>query len=710
MAQVSIEISGETFTLGIHFFTQQCMAINKHNLINRELSWLNFNSRVMQEAIDESVPLVQRLRFLGIFSNNLDEFFKVRVASLKRLLENPSKEDKIVAGGFTNEELLGKISQKVDEFYKQYFSVYDTIMGELAKQGIKVINEKELNEEQIIYLRKYFLESVSSQIVPLMLSKGREKMPFLADDNIYLAVEMIRGEKSTYSILELPVNKSIPRFIVLPSPAGETNVIYLDDVIRLNLDEIFFMFDFTEIRAYTFKLTRDAEMTLDDDISKSNLERMEESLSERSKGQPVRFVYDRTMPEKLLNLLLKKLGLKHSENISPSGRYHQMRDLMKFPKISKAFEYTTPHPVHHHKLKPFHSIIDVVRKKDVLLAFPYHSFNHLIDFLREAAIDSKVEEIYVTLYRVADRSKIVNALVNAAKNNKKVVVLVELLARFDEENNIRWTEVLQEAGIKVINGVDGLKVHSKLILVRRREGNVLSGYTFIGTGNLNESTANIYTDLGLLTHHQGIADDALHLFDFLQKNHRRFDPKYLLISPYSMRASFERMIDREIANAKKGKEAFIYLKLNSFVDEEMIELLYKASRAGVIIKLIVRGACCIKIGEEGVSDKIAGISIVDMYLEHSRIAIFCSGGANDTFIMSADWMVRNFDRRVEVGVQIYDQKIRCVLMDLFNIEWRDNVKARDLASGDKNTYVRNGLPECRSQIALYEYFASLREE
>lgn len=683
--------------------------MNKSNFVNRELSWLQFNERVMQEAQDESVPLIQRLRFLGIFSNNLDEFFKVRVASLSRLVELGSKPAKRLAGDLTPMELMTEISEKVIILQESFFKVYDSLLEELSKKGIKVINETQLNAEQIDFLRSYFLETVSPQIVPISLYKSRGKLPLLTDDIIYLAVEMVKKNKSTYSILELPVSKTIPRFIVLPSPEGETHIIFLDDVIRLNLDEIYFMFDFDSIHAFTFKFTRDAEMTLDDDISKSSLEKMEEGLEARSKGRPVRFVYDRDMPEDLLKLLLLKLGLKLGDNINSSGRYHQMRDLMKFPRIAKDLEYTIPKEVQHHKIKPFTSIINIIRQKDVLLSFPYHSFNHLIDFLREAAIDPKVEEIYVTLYRVADRSKVINALINAVKNGKIVTVLVELLARFDEENNIHWTELLQMSGVRVINGVDGLKVHSKTILVRRREGGLLRGYTYIGTGNLNESTSKIYTDLGLLTSHQGIAEDAIMVFDFLQKNHRRFDSKHLLVSPYSMRKPFEKMINREIRNAKVGKDAFIYLKLNSLVDEKMIELLYKASKAGVKIKLIVRGANGLKVGVKGLSENIEGISIVDMYLEHSRIAIFCNDSDMEVYIMSADWMVRNFDRRVEVGTPIYDTKIRRVLLDMFNVEWNDNVKARDLSSGERNLYVRNNLPPCRSQMALYGYFAGLTD-
>lgn len=684
--------------------------MNKKHFINRELSWLQFNERVMQEAKDESVPLVQRLRFLGIFSNNLDEFFKVRVASLHRMKDVNNNQSKHLAGDITPGELLLQVQDKVATLQSSFFELYDHLTVELSAKGIKILNEKSLNPIQIDFLRSYFIDTVLPQIVPITVSKGSVQLPLLTDDIIYLAVEMTKSKRATYSILELPISKAISRFIVLPSPLGETHLIFLDDVIRLNLDEIYFMFNFDIVRAYTFKITRDAEMTLDDDISKSNMEKMEQGLELRSKGRPIRFVYDREMPSAMLKLLLRKLGLKIGDNITSSSRYHQMRDLMKFPKIAPELEYSIPKEVQHPKIKPFTSIINTIKQKDVLLSFPYHSFNHLINFLREAAIDPKVEEIYVTLYRVADRSKVINALINAVKNGKIVIVLIELLARFDEENNIHWTEFLQLSGVKVINGVDGLKVHSKMILVRRRENGVLRGYTYIGTGNLNESTSKIYTDLGLLTAHQGIANDSLMVFDFLQKNHRRFDSKHLLVSPYSMRKPFEKMILREIRNAKDGKDAYIYLKLNSFVDETMIELLYRASKAGVKIKLIVRGSNSLKVGVPGLSDNIEGISIVDMYLEHSRIAIFCNNGEADTYIMSADWMVRNFDRRIEVGTPIYDPKIRRILSDMFNIEWNDNVKARDLSSGEKNLYVRNSLPPCRSQMVLYDYFASITDE
>lgn len=668
---------------------------------NRELSWLAFNDRVMQEAEDKNVPLLQRLRFLGIFSNNLDEFFKVRVASLRRQTESRPSKDKVLPGEYSPSELFLEIQRRVKLIGQEFDKAYAEILAEMNQVGIRVLNENELSDEQRTAARKYFASTVSPLIVPLMLSK-RQRMPLLADDKIYLAVEMVAPKKKSWAIIEIPY--TIPRFFVLPCAEGTTDVMFLDDVIRLSADEIFFMFDFKSITAYSFKLTRDAEITLDDDISKSALEKMEESLSARTTGRPVRFVYDSTMPEELLALLLRKIGLRKGDNINSGGRYHQMRALMKFPKVASAFEYDTPDPVQHHAIKPFHSIIDVISRRDVLLAYPYHSFGHFVDFLREAAVDPKVDEIYITLYRVADRSRVINALINAAKNGKTVVVLIELLARFDEENNIEWTETLQKGGVRVINGVEGLKVHSKLVLVRRREKGVLRGYTYVGTGNMNEATAQIYTDFGLLTAHEGIAADAMKLFDFLLHNHRRFDSRHLIISPWSMRTRIEKMIERETAVAKKGGEAYIMMKMNSLVDEEIIRLLYKAAAAGVKIRLIVRSACCLRAGVKGLSENIEARSIVDMYLEHPRMAIFCNQGDEQCLILSADMMGRNLDRRIEVASPIYDKAIAQSLHDVFEICWSDNVKARDLSSGAKNTYVRTQNASVRSQMALYDYF------
>lgn len=675
----------------------------KNIFSNRELSWLAFNNRVMQEARDENVPLIQRLRFLGIFSNNLDEFFKVRVASLRRQIEGKLSKDKILAGDLSPLELFVKIGQLVSELGAEFDQTYAKLIAQMAENGIRMLNENQLSDDQIAAARNYFATTVSPLIVPLMLHKG-PPMPLLADDMIYLAIEMRKGKKKQWAIIEIP--HTVSRFFVLPCEQGTTDVIFLDDVIRLCADEIFFMFNFTHIEAFSFKLTRDAEITLDDDISKSSLEKMEESLSARTTARPVRFVYDGEMPSDLLAVLLRKIGLKKGDNINSGGRYHQMRALMKFPRVRPDLEYSIPCSVQHNRIKPFESIIEVIARKDVMLAYPYHSFGHFVDFLREAAIDPKVEQIYITLYRVADRSRVINALINAAKNGKTVVVLIELLARFDEENNIQWTDILQKGGVRVINGVEGLKVHSKLVLVRRREKGEIKSYTYIGTGNMNEATASIYTDLGLLTAHEGIASDAMKLFDFLQHNHRRFDSRHLLVSPWSLRSRFAKMIEREIVAAKKGKEAYILMKMNSLVDEQIIKLLYRASQAGVCVRLIVRSACCLMAGIDNLSKNIEVRSIVDMYLEHPRFAIFCNSGDQQSFIMSADMMGRNLDRRIEVATPIYQKDIQQTLRDMFEICWADNLKSRDLSSGNENLYVKNDKPLVRSQMALYDYFAA----
>lgn len=689
----------------------------KQNLRNRELSWLMFNARVMQEAMDVSVPLLQRLRFLGIFSNNLDEFFKVRVASLRRemvaLSRKKSKSDELLAGGYTPEELFVEIQNNIKSMQQTFDVTYRQIISEMKAANINVVREHELSFEQQNYVRSYFKSKVLPQIVPLIIRRRGKEFPSLADDRIYMVVKLHHGAKrNTVAIIEMPVNSDIPRFLALPEDKGSTKkcIMFLDDVIRLCVDEIFFMFNFDMVEAYAFKFTRDAEITLDDDISKSTIEKMENSLEQRIVGRPVRFVYDKNMPDDLLELLTSKLGIRMSDSITPGGRYHQMRDLIKFPKINAALEYKLPEVVGYPDVAPRSSLMDVIKHRDLMLNFPYHSFGCLVDFLREAAIDPKVEEIYVTLYRVAENSRIINALINAAKNGKRVVVLVELLARFDEERNIYWSDVLQRSGIRVINGVEGLKVHSKLILVRKREKGQLVGYTYVGTGNLNESTASIYTDLGLFTYHQGIANDAMKVFEFLEKNHRRFDCKHLVVSPYQMRRAFAKHIKQETVNAANGKRAYIYLKVNSLVDEDMIDLLYKASQAGVDVRLIVRSACCLRPKVEGLSDRIRAISIVDAYLEHERFVIFCNDGQDLTYIMSADWMVRNFDRRVEVAAPIYDPRLKKMVKDIFMIQWQDNTKARDLSSGSLNEYVRNNLPAVRSQFALFDYYANLYDE
>ncbi len=674
---------------------------------NRDLSWLAFNERVLQEAQDKSVPLLQRLRFLGIFSNNQDEFIKVRVANIVRLSQMRGKKQPFFSGGYLAKELLPLVNTKVYEGQKKFSNIYAEVLSEMETQGIYVINEKQLNKRQKQFCHEYFSSVVSPLLVPLIIRKTTQ-LPFLRDNAIYHAVKMYAGKhsQSRYAIIQIPVSSSCPRFVVLPPSVKDRNeIIFLDDIIRFCLDEIFFMFNYKTVSAYTFKLMRDAQLTLDDDISKSLVEKMEAGLEGRLHGQPVRLIYDKEMPQDMLDILATKLKLKDRGELDAGGRYHLMRDLMKFPKVRLDLESQILSPLHHPDIKVFSSILKVIAKKDILLNYPYHTFNHFIDFLREAAIDPKVESIYITLYRTAERSKVINTLINAAKNGKKVVVLLELLARFDEEQNVEYSELLQKEGVKVIHGVNGLKVHGKLVLIERKG----KDFVYIGTGNFNENTAQIYSDFGLFTSNPQIASDARSVFDFLVNTHRHFTCKQLMVSPYYMRDQFYELIKKEIKNAQSGKEAYIYAKFNSLTDEDMINMLYKASQAGVDIRLIIRGACCLQPQVKGLSENIRVISIVDRYLEHARLAIFYNNGEEKVYTLSADWMTRNLDRRVEVAIPIIDNRIKQNLLDFFNIQWSDNEKARDLAEFGENNYITRGdNPPCRSQLELYSYYKNMK--
>lgn len=680
---------------------------------NRDLSWLSFNDRVLQEAEDKSVPLIQRLRFLGIYSNNQDEFIKVRIANVIRMAQYRKKQTLLFSGDYSAKKLLPLLNAHVLESQEKFHKAYNELLEEMADNGIFIVNEKQLNEEQQKFCIDYFSSIISPRLVPLIIKKST-KLPFLADNHIYHAVRMVSQKKTrqiiTFAIIQIPVSEASPRFVELPSYGGRNCIIFIDDIIRLCLNDIFFMFDYEEIQAYTFKFARDAQLTFDDDISKSLLEKIEDGIENRLHGQPIRLVYDQNMPDDLLEIIKTKLKLKGSDSVEAGGRYHLKRDLMKFPKIRPELESVNPPSLTHPDIRPFSSVLSVIHKKDIFLNYPYHTFNHFIDFLREAAIDPKVESIYITLYRTAGHSKVINALINAAKNGKKVYVLLELFARFDEEQNVESSELLQKEGVKVIHGVEGLKVHSKLVLVQRKEGAATKGYVYVGTGNFNEDTAKLYSDFGIFTSNVQIVQDARAVFDFLLNPHKHFSCKQLLVSPYYLRESFEKLIAQEIINAKKGKRAFIYAKFNSLTDERMINWLYKASQAGVEIRLIIRGACCLQPQVKKLSENIRVISIVDKYLEHGRLTIFCNGGKNLVHIMSADWMPRNLDRRVEVGIPILDRKIRKTLIDFFDIQWSDNVKARDLSVFGKNNYVTDlNHKACRSQVELYDFYKKMNK-
>ena len=675
---------------------------------NRELSWLLFNERVLQEAQDENVPLIQRLRFLGIFSNNQDEFFKVRVANLIRLAGLKSKKLDLKTDYFSPKQLLTCIYKRIDCAQNSFLNTYDEIIEKLQNYNIHIVNEEQITEEQKDFCRNYFISTVRVRLVPLMIRKSAE-MPFLPDGKSYLAVKMLKEGKMNvrYSIIQLPVSESCPRFVVLPSKSDSTDIIFLDDIIRMFLDDMFFMFNYDTISAHSFKIMRDGELNLDDDVFKGFVEKIEQGINDRTRSRVIRLVYDRNLPHDFLRLLIDKFELNSSIELDAGGRYHMLRDLMKFPKLSSKLENSVINPLFHKAINPFESILKVIKKQDILLAYPYHTFKHLIDFLREAAMDPRVESIFITLYRTAEHSKVINALQNAAKNGKNVVVVIELKARFDEENNIDTTTELQEAGVKVIHSTEALKVHSKLLLVERREGKSENkGYLYVGTGNFNEKTAEIYSDFGLFTSDQELVKDARKIFDFLACTHARHGYKHFLVSPYYMRKQIETMLDNEIRYAKAGKEAYFYAKFNSLTDEKMITLLYKASKAGVKIRLMIRGACCLQSQIKDLSENIEVRSIVDKYLEHARMIICCNHNKQKSYILSADLMTRNLDRRIEVGVPIFDKKIHNTLSDIFEIQWQDNVKSRTLINTGEYIYVENAErePPVQSQDALYEYF------
>ena len=673
---------------------------------NRELSWLAFNDRVLQEACDPSVPLIQRLRFLGIFSNNQDEFIKVRLAALMRQAASKIKNSRRLSGGYLPADLLALVSAKIHQNQHITAQIFLALTKEMEEQGIRVVNEKQLTSEQERFCREYCSRVVSMRLVPLMIHKNRP-LPHLLDTLIYHGVKMERAGKARYAVIHIPVSRDCPRFVQLPSPSGRFDIIFVDDIVRMCLDDIFFMFSYDRISAHTFKIMRDAELVLDDDVSTSLVEKMETGLEKRLQGSPVRLTYDDEMPDDLLRLLVKKLNINQAQTAA-GGRYHMMRDLMKFPCVRPDLEARQTPPLPHPDIAPFSSLLKVIRRKDVLLNFPYHTFNHFVDFLREAAIDPKVSSIFITLYRTAERSKVISSLVNAARNGKNVVALVELMALFDEEQNMENVRILQKAGVKVLDGIRDLKVHSKLVLVERKEGRQRQGYAYLGTGNFNETTAALYGDLGLLTTQPDIVADVRSIFEFFLTTHRHFNCRRLLVAPYFMRNQLERMIRQEMAFARRGQPAYIHLKCNTLTDGKMVRLLYKASQAGVDIRLIIRGVCCLMPQMPRLSDNIRAISIVDNFLEHSRLFFFGNNGREKVYISSADWMSRNLDKRLETAIPILDDSIRRTLREFFNLQWADNVKARDLAHMGNNTYINeNTIPPICSQTLVYDHCCGL---
>ncbi len=688
--------------------SKQIVAKQRKKYINREISWLLFNDRVLQESADKEVPLIERLRFLGIFSNNLDEFFKVRYATVKRIVL-AGKKGKSVLGGEKAKDLLAQITQIVIDQQAKSLAIHQDIEKELENHDIYLIDETEVSQNQASFLKEYFLQHVSPQLMTIILN-DLAQFPMLKDTEAYLAVKIVLKKEEDedledirYALIEIP--KGVDRFVVLPREGNKNFIIILDDLIRFCLGSIFSMFEYHAISAHMIKITRDAELDIDNDLSKTFIEKISSSVEGRKISDPVRFVYDKNIEGDTLQFLKEKMRIQDTDSVIPGGRYHNRRDYMGFPSLGREnlmYEKITPLPIKGLSLQG--SLLERIAQKDHLLYVPYHTFSYVIKFLREAALDPKVRSIKITVYRLAKNSQVAASLIQAVKNGKQVTMQIELRARFDEQANIEYAEELQSEGVKLIFGVPGLKVHSKICVVEREEGNDIKRYGFVSTGNFNESTAKVYTDYTLFTANQAILKEIKIVFDFFETTYKIYKYKHLIVSPHYTTNAFIKLIDQEIANAMAGREAYMKLKMNSFTSYKMVDKLYEASRAGVKIQLIVRGVCCLIPGIEGMSENIEAISIVDKFLEHPRLFIFGNDGDPKVYISSADWMTRNLDNRVEVGCPIYDEDIKNELIDTFEISWRDNVKARIFDDEQDNKYKRDDLPKLRSQFAMYDYF------
>lgn len=674
----------------------------RNTYTNRDISWVAFNGRVLQEAEDESVPLIERLRFLGIFSNNLDEFYRVRVATWNRMASLGKRT--LATLEFDPIGTLLEIRRSTLRQQASFDRIFKHIVGELAKQNVSFVNESEVLPEHESFIKDYFNEKVRSRLVPIMLDT-KSKFPDLKDSAIYLAIRLEIESRKTpmYAICEIP--STLSRFVVLPSMGKQRFVMFIDDLIRQQLKKVFGIFPVTKAEAYMVKVIRDAELDIDDDISKSLMEKMERSVSRRKRGSYVRYIFDKEMPADL-NAFFQSAAAVSGQSVIPGGRYHNRRDLMRFPDFNiKKFVFPGMMPLAHHELNPT-NILDQVRKKDFLLHFPYHRFSYVADMIREAAIDPAVRTIRISIYRVAGESHVVNALISAARNGKNVVAIIELAARFDENNNMKWSRRLQESGARVFIGTEGLKTHCKLLLISRKEGGEMIRYAYVGTGNFHEKTSLIYTDFALLTSNLKISSEVQKVFQLFEEKLQRSVFKSLLVSPINSRRRIMKLINGEVKNARKGKEAWIKIKLNNLVDAGLIKILCVASGAGVKIQLIVRGTCSLIPGIKGVSENIEVISIVGRFLEHSRMMMFANGGKPKYFLSSMDWMTRNLDHRIEVAVPVYDLDVQSTLDDLFTLQWNDNVKARiiDKKLGNKYVPVLEGMARINSQQEIYKYF------
>jgi len=666
---------------------------------NRELSWLDFNERVLQEAEDSSVPLIERLRFIGIFSNNLDEFYKIRYATVKRIALSNQKEKKLYKGE-SAKDLLNKITNRAIKLQNKSTVVFSKIIKDLEKQNIKMINENNIPNKSLEYLNEFYQNKVFPQLKIVILNEG-DDFPQLTDFSSFLIVSVkSKNNRLFYALIQIPIE--INRFIVLENNHIK-NILLIDDLIRYNLNKIFKIFDPVSVTANMIKFSRDAELDFDDDISKSYLEKISQSVKDRLKGEPVRFVFDREINPDTLRFLLTKMNInQETDSIIPGGRYHNKRDYMNFPSLDRQLVYKSINPLNIHGFNFKKSFFENLENKDFLQHTPYHSFNHILSFLSEASIDPDVKRISITIYRLSKLSSVANTLINAAKSGKEVTVQIELQARFDETANIDYAKLMQDEGVKLIFGIPNLKVHAKICVVEKEFNNKIKKYGFVSTGNFNESTAKIYTDFTLFTSNLEILNDIIKVFDFFKFNYKKFKYNHLILSPYKTQTHFTDLINNEIKNAKKGKNAFIKIKLNNITSYSMVEELYNASNNGVKIKMIVRGVCCLIPNVKGMSENIDVVSVIDKFLEHTRMFVFCNDGDNKTFISSADWMTRNLENRVEVTCPVIDKNISNKLIQIFDIYWKDNVKSRLVNSKINNEYRNLSKTKLRSQQEIYD--------
>ena len=712
---------------------------SRHKYINREITWLGFNARVLQEARDKTVPLLERLRFMGIYSNNLDEFYKVRYATVLRALQLDQSAYSNIIKGQSVKTLLNDIKKTVALQQETYDATYEEILAELRKEDIYFINDEQVYGKYEDYIKSYYQNKLSHTIAVYLWEPNINKIPELKEGANYLAEKMVKYSDTesntienngiikkikewisldqqnkslptnTYAIIEVPTHL-FSRFVVLPKDGNKNYIMMLEDVVRYNLNEIFDIFDYDHIEAHSFKSSKDAGLDLDQDVQESFMERISKSVERRRRGEPVRLVYDKEMSEDMLNYLKQILHIDPYDTLSPGGKYNNKRDFIGFPNLGRFdLEFEAIKPLTPPALKNVKSYIKAIEEQDHMLYAPYVDYSVLLKFLREAAIDPRVKSIKMTVYRVAKKSQIMSALINAAKNGKKVTAVLELRARFDEANNVNWSKTLQDEGVQVIFGVADLKVHSKVGLVTYHKDGKEKQVSFISTGNFHEKTARIYTDFTLLTAREEITKEVAQVFDFFEFNYKIKPYKHLIVSPIEMRNKLYKLIRQEIENKKKGKPAQINIKVNSLSDKRMIDKLYEASRAGVEIRLVIRGICCLLQDVPNLSENIKAISVIDKFLEHPRIYWFKNAGEDIVYISSADLMPRNIDHRVEVGCPIYDKEIKKQVMDTFDLSFNDNVKGR-IQNNENGEYQKNNLPRNRSQISIYEYYKKLYNE